>query len=236
MVAIKLIVCLAFFFSAAVAAPKSLKVIEVVEDFLPVSLFRQESAEFAINSSRTSHGLLTAVGIDVNRGASAKLIFDITVNGVSAQRLDRSDSSFVAALSESERESYSRSKTSYGGGLKIPLFSFIGINLDARTTRETMERSRDSQANYDIKTEAAREILEDVINSMVRIQGELTATGVSFIPTTARAFVKIARVTLNDGSRLNVVSGNPDDFVAADEDGDVLPDSDKKINVTDTGF
>lgn len=233
MVSTKLIVCLAFFFTAALAAPKSLKVIEIVEDFLPVTLFRQEDAEFAVNSSQAGFGRLTEVGVRVTKGASARLLFDITIDAVSADKLDRSDSSFVSTLSESEKETYRASKTTYGGGLNVRMFGFLGINLGARTTRESMERSRDSQSNYDVKTEALREILEDVTSSKVRIQGELLATGISFIPTTASAFIKSARVTLNDGSTLTVVSTSPDDVVAADTNGNVLPDDDKTINVFD---
>lgn len=232
---IKFIACLALFFTAVFASayPYPLEVIDVVEDFIPITLIRQDDETFAMNSSESGFGKLTTVGISVTIGASAVLNFNVTVNAVSAERLDRSDSSFVATLDESEKQSYSRTKSTFRGGLRIPFLSFLGAKLDASVTREDMESSRGMQANYDIKSKAARDILEEVVESQVNINGKLTATGIDRIPTIATAFIKVARVTLVDRRRLTVVSNNDDDLVAAGSDNKPLPSDGKELNVVD---
>ncbi|CDF35479.1 unnamed protein product [Chondrus crispus] len=234
MAPLRFIASCALLLTAVFGSPFPLEVIDIEEGFIPITLVRQGGDPvFALNNSVVGYGRLTDVGISVNRGASARLRFNVEVNAISAERLENSDSTFESSLNEEERQSYRSRKSSYSGGLGVSFLGVLGANINKRVTKESMEFARSLDVNYDQKSTLARKILEDVVESRVRITGELLATGVDLIPTVATARVRTARITLADNSRLSVVSSTADDLVALDSNNDPLPVSDKEYEVFD---
>lgn len=225
----------AFVFAVAFAAtPRSaLNIINLEDKFSFFSLERQAQEEvvFAINSSSSGFARTTNTGITLQRGTSGVLRYRIRVKAVESERLSNSDSSFVSTLTTSEREEYELEKRSYRGGLNIPFLRYCGINLDARVDRTDMERSSQSQRNYNQKATAAKEIIETTTAQNIEISGTLRATGVSFIPTTVFSFIKIARVQLQDGSSTTVVSTDANDLVAAENNGEPVPSDNGTISI-----
>lgn len=206
------------------------KIIAITDELLPVS--RMEDSEFAFESSESGFGRITRVGISVNRGASAVANFDITVTAIDADTLDRNDESFVETLTNEEREEYVQLKERFNGGLSIPMFRLLGADLNERVTRNDLESAAEiSQGDLESKSQALSEILESAVDTRIRINGTLTATGISFRRTTAFVFVKLARVVFEDGSSQVVVSTDPNDVVAADLDGNPVDSSDQTVDV-----
>lgn len=206
------------------------KIIAITDELIPIT--RQEESEFALESSESGFGRVTRVGISVTRGASALLNFDITVTAVDAETIDRNDASFVETLSSSERVEYASLKEDFRGGLNIPLLSWIGANLETRVTREDLVSAAELQTNYDAKSQAVSELLESAADTRIRINGTLRAEGISFRPTTAFAFIQLARVEFEDGSSQLVVSNDPQDVVAADRQGNEVDSSEQEVDVS----
>lgn len=193
---------------------------KIVDNTLVITNRQGEDVEFAVNSTESGFARVTSVGLTVQRGTSATLDFNIRARAVDAARLERVDSSFVGTLSESEREEFEQTKTTYNGGLDVSFAGFLGINLGGKTERIDMEREAESQGDYNLKSAAAREIFESTVETDIEVSGTLTATGVSFIPTTVFAFIKVAKVQLQDGRTLTVVTSDGNELVTADEGGD----------------
>lgn len=233
MTSIKFIASFALLITAVLGTPHPLQVIDIEEDFIPITFVRQDAENYAMVSSESGYGRLTEVGVTVNKGASARLRFDVRVNGISAEKLQSKDTSFESSLSATEQAAYRESRKQFNGGLHISMFQALGLDLNKRVTRETLDIARSMDVNYDEKSLVVRKILEDVVESKVRITGELLATGVDRIPTVATARVKVARISLVDGSRLTVVSNSKDDLVALDSDNDPLPADEKEYEVFD---
>ena len=167
----------------------------------------------------------------MTKGASAVLRYNAIMTAVSSEELDEYSEEFEKMLTKDERAAYSRSRQNYYGGLNIPMLLWIGINLDGNVSREDMEHARRTQLKYDEKARYIAQKLRDHKSTTVKIRGRLTATGVSFIPTVAEAYIKVAKVMLNDGSVLTVASSSANDVAAASNDGSVVPSSDGKLNI-----
>lgn len=178
-------------------------------------LSRQEMTELVVESNSVGFSRIGEAGVSVTRGASATAQFDITVTAVDAERLDRQDEIFQEALSASERTAFLELKANFDGGLSIPFLEFFGIDLDKTVTAEEIETLAESEENFASKSQAISEIFESVVDTQIRINGTLTATGVSRIPTVAVAFVRLARVLFDDGSSQIVVSDRNEDVLAA---------------------
>lgn len=196
-----------------------------------VSGHQSEDVEFAVNSTESGYAQVTSVGLTVTAGTSATLDFRIRVRAIDAQTLENSDSLFMGTLSESEREEYEQTKTSYNGGLGLSLGGFLGINLGGKTEKIDMERAAERDGDYNLKSAAAREMFESVVETDLEINGTLTATGTSQIPSTVFAFIKLAKVELLDGSTKTVVTSTGDELVAATETGQVVPSEGGQIEI-----
>lgn len=257
MVSCKSLVCLFVLFTATLAAttqrtievisteesgfvseePKLAKIVDIVEEFLPVSLDRQEFSDFSEYTSESGHGRITKVGLSVTRGASAMMYFDIVVRAVDAETLNTHDEKFVETLTTEERVEYNSRKSTWKGGLNIPLYSFIGADFSKKVTKESFEIEESSQINYVAKAKAASELLESVSTTRIRISGSLKAKGISFRPTVAFAFIKLAKVKFDDGTTQYIASNDSADVIAATQDGTVLPSEDTEVDITcDAGF
>lgn len=230
MIPTKFIICLAAVFSVAFAAPGRGRIISIDDEFVPISV-RAEESSFFIEESNAGFGRITRTGLSVTKGASGILDFDITVKAIDAERLSSMDASFESTLTAAERSEYNSLKRSFKGGLKIPFLNYIGANLDEKVTREKLEDRAESITDYASKASAAEEILDSVVDTRIRITGTLEATGVSFIPTVAFAFIRLARVKFEDGSSQFVVSNDANDLTAASRGGDELPSKGKKLNI-----
>lgn len=217
-------------------APKG-KIVSIDEEFVPVTVSREEVSDFTQYSSESGVGRITRTGISVTRGAYATLYFDITVRAIDAETLQRNDKEFEETLTSDEKAVYRSRKAAWKKGLDIPLYKWIGANFDKKVTAESFTEEARTQENYLAKVKAASQLLENSASTKIRISGSLKAKGISFRPTVAFAFIKLARVTFEDGSTQFVVSNNPEDVVAGTSDGDELPVDEPVVDVAcDAGF
>ena len=200
-----------------------------ITNIIPLS--RQEITELAVNSSETGFGRITRVGVSVTIGGSAKLDFDITVNAIDARTLDIASESITEVLTASERSEFLEVKENFDGGLAVPLFGLLGLDLSERITREQIEEASMSVENFETKSTVVNEILESVSDTRIRVNGTLTAEGVSNIPTVAFAFINLAEIQFTDGSSQLVVSTRDEDAVAAGRRGQPVDTSDQDIDV-----
>ena len=207
--------------------------INVVSEVPIVLSARQlrEEVTYAVNETSSGFARVSSVGLTVQRGTRGTLRYRIRVKAIEASRLANSDSSFESTLSQSERETYRERKSSYRGGLGVPFLRFIGIRLGASTSSVDMNRSFDSQTNYNQKASAASQIINNIQEENLEISGMLEAEGTSFIPTTVQAFIKIARIQLTDGSTKTVVTTDPGELVAATPTGSTVPSDSGTIEI-----
>ena len=187
--------------------------------------------KYAVQSSTSGYGSLGSAGLTVQKGTSGVLRFKIKMKGVSSDSIANDDSSFVSTLSTEHKRKYSHQKQKYGGGLNIPMLSWIGINLAGNVEKENMQDAESGNRNYANQTKAVKTMLQTHTNTEIEVSGELTASGQSFIPVTVTAFVKIAQVKMDDGSTMNVVSSDKKDAVAATGDGKTVPTDNQHISI-----
>lgn len=202
--------------------------IPVDRQFIPTDV------EFAVNSTESGFGRVSRVGVSVQLGITATLNYDINVTAISSRTLSTLDAEFERSLNETEREQYEAAKRSYNGGLRVPFLRFVGINLGASSSRETMTRASERLSEYNTKSRIVRDVLETTQEERLNINGEIRATGVSFIPTQGFAFIQVATIEFNDGSTKLAVTADPSETSAATIDGATeLPanDDDKDLNV-----
>lgn len=181
-----------------------------------------DEGEFVIRESTVGYFRLGATGISVTLGASALLKFDITVSAVHASLLASNDAPFKETLVDNELDEYDQLVKDYEGSLNIPFLEFLGANLATNVTREDMEGACLKLKNCDDKTQVARKILNNQPRTTVRLTGEITAIGDTRIPRTYFAFVKVAQVTLSNGTVTIIVSTNPGDIAVATAEGTLL--------------
>lgn len=244
------------FFSVAYAAPtvREINVLSIAGEVSPAptvsplpasrritkiaELSRQEMTNMSISSTESGFGRITQVGISVTRGATATASYDITVTAVDAETLDRNDESFVETLTEEQRAEFLELKESFDGGLNVPVLEAVGADLSQESlSREEILEASGSEENFERRSNALSQILESVSDTTIRINGTLTATGLSDVPTVAFAFIRLARIEFDDGSSQLVVSNRNDDIIAADGDGVPVGTSDRNADVVcNSGF
>ncbi|CDF32928.1 unnamed protein product [Chondrus crispus] len=111
------------------------------------------------------------------------------------------------------------------------MIEFTGADILEDLSKEELVEKRESSEEFRKREQALTSILETVADTRIRINGTLTATGVSQIPTVAFAFVRLARIEFEDGSTQLVVSNKNEDIIAADEDGDAVGTSDQESDI-----
>ena len=207
--------------------------IDVVKNAPLVVEDRQVQADinYAVKDASCGFARITRVGLTVQSGSSGTLHYRIRVRAIEASILASSDKSFVPLLSKKERRAYYKKRRSYRGGLQVPFLQSIGIDLASNTTMTDIERSFDSQQNYNAKAAAAQRILETVVEQDIEISGTLHATGTSCESTTVFAFIKLARVMLQNGTSRTIVTTDPDELAAATADGSTVPSDSGTINI-----
>jgi len=202
---------------------------------LSVTLLQgDEKTVYAVEQSESGYASLGSAGITVQKGTSGTLHFEITMQGIDARTIASDDSKFQSTLTESEKYKYDEVKQNYNGGLNVPFLSWIGINLGASVSKDDINSAASKNTDYNQQAQAVKDTLNTLMQTKLTVRGKLSATGISMIPVTATAFVKIAQVKMADGSTMNVVSSSGKDVTAADGDGVPLPTDDVTINVLPT--
>lgn len=161
--------------------------------------------------------------ITVHAGFKASFRFDYRINGVTSRYLADSDQIYRAALNDREQYLYDLSKRLYDGGLDIPFLNELGLNLNKSRSESKIQKAITNVKNYSVKAIAARRIMESFRGGRLRINGSISAVGVSTVPSRASVYVKVSRVTLIDETVLHVVSTNAKDIIAGDGFNNVLP-------------
>ena len=202
-----------------------------------IPLSRQEITDLAVESANTGIGRVTRFGLSVTKGASAELRFDVRVNAVDAETIDRADERILETLSASERTEFMELKENFDRSLNLPILQILGLDLREGITAEQIAEAAASVENFEMKASAVTEILESVSDTRIRINGTLTATGLSNVPTVAFAFIELSEVQFTDGSSQLVVSNRDDSAIAATRNGSPVDTSDQNIDVICTsGF
>ncbi|CAN8071772.1 unnamed protein product [Agarophyton chilense] len=161
--------------------------------------------------------------INVRSGLSASFRFDYRIQGVTSRYLAESDQVFRSSLDQHEKILYDESKRRYDGGLDIPFLSELGMNLSHSHSESALQEAMSVVENYSKKAIAARRIMESFHGARLRINGSISAVGVSEMPSRASVYVKVSRVTLIDETVLHVVSSNTNDILAGDGFYNELP-------------
>ncbi len=195
------------------------------------ALLRNESDTAVLNHTESGYTSTTGVGVSVTVGASATVAFTATVTAVTDQQVQELDSALKSTLSQTETDHYQRTVQQYSGGLNIPLLSWFGINAGASYSKENVDQARSANTNYDTQAKAVSKAMSQLMAGTLTISGTLTATGLTYIPTEAEAYIKVAQLYLNDGRVVNVVSTSGQDVQAATSDGTALPTSGQKITI-----
>lgn len=177
---------------------------------------------YVFNDSESGYVQAAETGISVSKGSSAELKFSITVDAVVAGSLSENDDPFIDSLGEGEREEYLQVKETYTQNLDIPFLSWIGANLTQNVSSTDLLYSSLEQDNYNVKAKAATQILQNATSADVSISGSRMVVGQSYIPVVAFSYIKIARITLNNGSTVIIVSNSSDDVVVATDSGNVI--------------
>lgn len=179
-----------------------------------------------IASASSGFARVTQVGISVNKGAQATLRYRIRVKAVTAHQLTYSDSPFLDALKPYNKEKYLAIRNLYSGGLDVPFLNFLGWNLNDKHGKGKRDISLNDD-EYGRLSTVAEKILKEATHTTIVAKGKLKATGITCMKTTAYAFVKVAKVQLNDDSNLTVFTTKEDDILAATKHADTLLPSKK---------
>lgn len=188
--------------------------------------------QYSVSESQVSFEQLVQTGLVVTKGTSGELNFNITLNAVQASTLASSDQAYQKCLSGEEWVQYRHMKRAYKNRLDVPMFENFGVHLNSETRRSDMAKRR-GQQRYKCKARAMSQLLSEQITTMVQISGTLRAEGVSIMPTTVFAFIRIARVRLEDGTSMTVISSNPNDLAAANACGNEVPSSSLALDIID---
>ncbi|CAN8064252.1 unnamed protein product [Agarophyton chilense] len=188
---------------------------------------------YPVSTTQVSFEQLVSTGLVVSKGSSGVLNFNITLKAVQASTLANTDQAFVQCLTNAERSRYQEMKESYNGNLMVPMMQWLGVNLNGETTLRDMRRARHRQELYGEKSKVVNQVLLEQVTSMVQISGTLMAEGVSIMPTTVFAFIRIARVVLEDGTSMTVLSSNPNDLRAANSCGQMVQSSTVGLDIID---
>ena len=184
-----------------------------------------DEAVFAILDSQSGVSRVTAFGITVLPGATAKLGYKIRVKAIDASTLANDDRAFRRRLSGAERRNYDQLKGAYTGGLDIPFLNQLGADLSQDfVSQDVLKQVRDSKNTirkraYDRQGTEAQAILSQYTETEIEAEGELVATGTGDKPVTVFIFLRLAVVRVNEQDSLSVLSTDTDDVVGGDTDG-----------------
>lgn len=196
-----------------------------------------EDAQFSVEKYQTGFARLVKVGVKVQKGTRGKLRFRIRARGVDSETIASSDSSYSEYISNSFSEqafsSYEALKKNFRGSLNIPFLDFLGFNLNKKFTTKEALSTYDSygETNYNSLSSEATKILDTFTKTKVTISGSVEAVGVSFIPTSAFAFLKFARVEFGEAQSTNVFSSSTEDLVTATSSGKPIPSENGDIEI-----
>jgi len=209
----------------------------VDELMFPGSASSREDVLYAVESSEVGYGQTSSIGVRVTRGATVELKFAFRVKAVIATDLASKDVEFEKTLTAAEKDTYSKLKQSYKGGLRVPFLKYIGINLNGYVEKDDMEDASTTVVNYNEKASAAKEIVRTATEQTVLVEGKMFVTGVSSVPTEALVFIKFAQIRTADGETKNVISSNAADLVAATPNGDpnIVNGTQPSLNIIPVG-
>lgn len=171
------------------------------------------SATYQYGEVENGYGRCYGGEVTVQIGTSADINIDFTVNAISEQTFTSWHSTASQFFSSDSwnylNEQYSGSASI--GGFFGGCFGFLCGGGDYNhyvNKRDTFSSAASQQADGFLRT------VHNLDNSTLRMQGRLTARGVSYIPVTVSAFIKVTTIKFADGKTLNAVDiTNP---VAAD--------------------
>lgn len=165
------------------------------------------------------------------KGNKVIINYNVTAKAIVADTLANMDSTYVDQLTAIETESYFRERANFRGALNVPFVERVGIHLGWETDCWTQLRSVRGQSNYNAKSEAVEKILETVEETIVSINGRMEVEGVSSTPTRAFPFIRLATITLKDGSIKRVVTTDAKTEAASSDRTVVLDTEDKVLKV-----
>lgn len=198
-----------------------------------------EDAEFAVEKYQTGFARVVRVGVTVQKGTRGNLNFRIRARGVDSETISNSDASFSEVakntLTQEQFNTYQELKKSFSGSLNIPLLEFLGYNFNKNlaTSQQDAQAKFNSlgSSEYNALSSEASKVLDSFTDTKVTISGSLQAVGVSFIPTTAFAFLKFSRVEFGENQSTNVFSSTTNDLVSATNGGRTVPSDNKDIQI-----
>ncbi|EFJ53006.1 hypothetical protein VOLCADRAFT_102625 [Volvox carteri f. nagariensis] len=199
---------------------------------LSLPLTASEEMQGVVKDFQTGYATTGSAGVIVQKGAWAELTFTMTMRAVTCGQISDMESKLVQNMSEDEKSTYKEAKQHYDGGFNVPVLSWFGVHLGASYDKTEVEKTRNANAHYDKQAKDVAQALEQRTEQWITVSGKLSAQGLSFMPTEASAYIKVAQVKLANGKTLNVVNTDtPDGVQAADNKGTALPTTGQKLNL-----
>jgi hypothetical protein len=166
---------------------------------------RDQSATYQSGEVQNGYGRCSGAEVTVQIGTSADINVDFTVNAISEQTFNTWHSTASQYFSSEQNhfldEHYSAGGGLFGGFLGA-CFGFLcgGGHYDHYVNqRDTFSSAASQQADGFLRS------IHNLDNSVLRIQGRLTARGVSYIPVTVTSYIKVTNITFADGKTLRAV-------------------------------
>ncbi|WP_428409193.1 hypothetical protein [Hyphococcus sp.] len=176
-----------------------------------------EQTDYSNVNLTNGYGMLAKAGASVTKGATVEMDVKFTLDSVATQDfkswLDSQKSNYSNEEWHKLEENYAAG--GFLGGLLLGAFGFLfggGSYNHYKNQHDKQVTSSNSKQQGFLKS------LHDVTTTKVCVQGKVTATGLSNIPTTAAVYAEVTQIDFKDGKTITVVnSSNP---VVADESGD----------------
>jgi hypothetical protein len=178
---------------------------------------RDTSATYQYGEAENGYGRCYGGEVTVQIGTAADINIDFNVHAISDDTFTQWHSTASQYFS-SDQWSYLEEHYSAGGGL---FGGFLGACLGFlcggghydhyMNKRDTFSSAGSQQADGFLNS------VHDLDDSVLRMQGHLTARGVSYIPVSVTAYIKVTKITFADGKTLHAVDlTNP---IAAADNG-----------------
>ncbi len=172
-----------------------------------------EGAAYDQGTITNGYGKCSGVIVTVQKGTSADINVDFTVTTVNEDSFNQWWNQSQNYFDDEQRHTL---EENYGGGGFLGGFlgGGLGILFAAGDYNHYKNQSDSHWGSSSAEQEGFAKSVYNLEMQQVHVTGKLTATGTSYIPVSASAFVQLTTITFSDGKVLQAIdTNNP---VAAD--------------------
>jgi hypothetical protein len=192
-----------------------------------LSINREEAA-YANGTVTNGFGNVSKVCAEVQKGTSAVLQIDFTIKTVSLEAFQSWKTSAMKNFS-SEQQHMLNEEWGGGGVMGGFLCGCFGMLFGGGNAHHYKNQSERFNTASNEKTEGFTKSVYNLTEQKFHVTGTLTATGTSFIPVRACAFVELTKIQFSDGKTITVI--NQDQAMAAGQSGETTASGSGKMNI-----